>query len=135
MSPANTPQNYFQNALENIEAAKDEADLGWLARALSTSYYAAFYAANAALLLEGFHSKRHSAIVGRFGYELVKNSDFPPKIASILGRLQTSRISADYDMVFRSSVSEEDVACQLRESERFVQEVGSWIRRHHSDVL
>ncbi len=76
-------------------AARTLEEAHFSAQATSRSYYAAFYAAEAALLSLGETRSKHSGVLGAFGLLVVKQGGFDPALAAELRRLFELRSIAD----------------------------------------
>jgi uncharacterized protein (UPF0332 family) len=64
--------------------------------AVSRAYYAAFYAARAALAAEGVRTKTHSGLVSAFGQTFVQAGRVEAGIGRTLRELSEARYLADY---------------------------------------
>jgi uncharacterized protein (UPF0332 family) len=111
-------------ASEELGAVQTLLDAGFHEQADSRAYYAAFYAAEAALLALGETRSKHSAVISAFGRIAVKDGGFDPDVARALRTLFDLRNSADYDWLDSSRSDDEDPLSLARP---FVDAVAAWI--------
>ncbi len=105
-------------------AARHLEEAGFSAQATSRAYYAAFYAAEAALLSLGETRSKHSGVLSAFGLLVVKQGGFDPKLAAELRRLFELRSIADYMLLDDIEPDEYDPIDAAR---RFVEGVKRWL--------
>jgi uncharacterized protein (UPF0332 family) len=105
-------------------AARHLEEAGFSAQATSRAYYAAFYAAEAALLSLGETRSKHSGVISAFGLFVVKQGGFNPELAAELRRLFELRSIADY-MMFDDI--EPDDYDPIDAARRFVDGVKRWL--------
>jgi uncharacterized protein (UPF0332 family) len=86
----------LERAREEIAAAETLAAAGFERQAVSRAYYAAFYAAEAALLALGETRSKHAGVLSAFGRLVVKDGGMNPDIGRVLRRLFELRHVADY---------------------------------------
>jgi uncharacterized protein (UPF0332 family) len=72
-------ESNLERAEESIRAARQLAVGGYFDFAASRAYYAAFYAASAALLSQGFEYRKHSGVIASVHQELVKTGKLDKK--------------------------------------------------------
>ena len=65
--------------------------------AINRAYYAAFYTARAALLMEDEEPNTHAGVLNRFSYHFVHTGRISEETAQVLARAETDRNRADYD--------------------------------------
>lgn len=65
--------------------------------AANRSYYAAFHALRAVLILDNFDSKKHSGIIAKFRELYLKTELFDKSVSSAISSLFRVRSSSDYD--------------------------------------
>jgi uncharacterized protein len=83
---------------EDLEAARKLLESGFPRQAISRAYYAAFYAARAALEAIGDHPpKTHSGMRSRFSDLARSTPALGPDVGRSLSQLGTDRAEADYD--------------------------------------
>ena len=88
----------FEKAGEALAAARYTLDGGFLTTSINRVYYAAFYAARAALLSLGEAPKTHQGIILRFHFHFVKTGQIDARVAAILSLAEELREGADYDV-------------------------------------
>ena len=97
---------------------------GFENQSTSRAYYAAFFAAEAALLSLGESRSKHSGVIAAFGRLVVKEGGLDRAIGGSLRRLFELRNAADYASLDDSDAgSAEAIAI----AEQFVQSVVAWI--------
>jgi uncharacterized protein len=89
---------HIDRSREELEAARKLVESGFPRQAISRAYYAAFYAARAALEAAGEQSpKTHSGMRSRFSDLARSTPALGPDIGRSLSQLGTDRTEADYD--------------------------------------
>lgn len=121
-----------EDAGARVARARTELDVarlllgnGFPEQAASRSYYAAFYAADAALLVIGERRSSHSGLISTFGKMVVKDAGFDPEVGALLHDLFDLRNDADYET---GAVTAEQAASALADAERFIAAVERWLR-------
>lgn len=109
-----------------LEAARYLAEGGFAAQAVSRAYYAAFYAAEEALLALGETRSKHSGVVAALERLIVREGGVDPAIGRLLRSLFRRRNEADYGAVPASQEEAEDATS---DAERVVDAVESWLAR------
>jgi len=82
-----------REALEDIQLLLDHNRYRAAANRL---YYAAFYAALAALLIKGYQFSKHSAVIAFFDREYIKTQIFPREYSKCLHKAFQERQDNDY---------------------------------------
>lgn len=95
--------------------------------AVNRAYYAAFWAAQAALLEYGESPRTHTGVQGRFYVRLVEAGLVPAVTARTLGYANTLRQGADYDV--SPSFEQEAVYSLIEDVEVFCQIVGKFLQK------
>ena len=113
----------LDRARATLGAARALAALGFSHDAVSRSYYAAFYAARAALLDRGSEPATHRGVAIEFSRLLVRTGAIDGATGRTLRRLADARMEADYDDGDR--FSPEDVAALVDAAAQFVTAVES----------
>ncbi|OHB67940.1 MAG: hypothetical protein A2Y76_07785 [Planctomycetes bacterium RBG_13_60_9] len=96
----------LERAEQSIEAAKGLIAGGFYDFAASRAYYAAFYAATAALLSEGLALSKHSGVIASVHQRLVKTGKVDKEQGKELNWLFGLRSVGDYGVT--AHVSQED---------------------------
>jgi uncharacterized protein (UPF0332 family) len=112
------------DARDEIGAVRALSAAGFARQAYSRAYYAAFYAAEAALLVLGETRSKHSGVIAAFGRFVVKDGGLDPDVGRLLSRLFAARNMADYDW---PGEREDPVGDPASDAERFVDGVEAWI--------
>lgn len=109
---------WLAKARECLASAEDEARSGRLSFAVNRCYYAAFYAASAALLARGKRFVKHSGVRAAVHRDLVKPGSLHEDLGRIYDRLFHDRQQGDYiEFVSFDAV---DVGSTIAESRRLV---------------
>lgn len=113
-------------ARREIDVARHLAAGGFPAQAISRSYYAAFYAAEAALLALGETRSKHSGVIAAFETLVVREGGVAPACGRALRSLFRQRNEADYGPV---ELPVDEAGAALADAERFVDAVAAWLAR------
>jgi uncharacterized protein (UPF0332 family) len=116
----------IQRARRNLSAARTLLREGHNDIAVSRAYYAAFYAATAALLAVGVRRTRHSGVVAAFHERLVRGGEFTIEHHEALRRAFEDRHKGDYGTVFPTTA---DVERRIAECCTFVDAVAAFLSR------
>ncbi|MHC4205602.1 MAG: HEPN domain-containing protein [Planctomycetota bacterium] len=98
--------------------------------AVSRSYYAMFYSAEAALLKKEMTFSSHKAVISAFGQYFVKTGIFDKRMGRDLNIIFGERQLGDYESNF--SISEDSARQTLKSAQGFVDQVVEWLE---SDLL
>jgi uncharacterized protein (UPF0332 family) len=122
-----TDREGLERCWEELAAARLLAGKGFEAQAVSRAYFAAFFAAEAALLALGETRSKHSWVLSAFVHLLVRGGQLDQEIGRLLRSLFERRNEADYSLV---DVPEEEADAAIRDAERVVSAVQTWLVRH-----
>lgn len=100
------------------------AEGGFAAEAVSRSYFAVFYAAEACLLALGEERSKHSAVLSAFTERLVRSAEIQPEIGRILRRLFDQRNRADYAA---TEPEADEARTAIADAERFIAAAEAWL--------
>lgn len=118
----------FDNAFRALETAHLTLNDGDARAAINRAYYAAFYAATAALLDKGEAPKSHKGVHRRFHLHFVAGGPLDAAIGGILSFASDARQQADYDAF---TIFDEAAAADLIvDVERFVDVVEAMLHEH-----
>ncbi len=117
----------LERCWEELAAARLLAGKGFEAQAVSRAYFAAFFAAEAALLALGETRSKHSGVVSAFVHLLVRGGQLDEEIGRLLRSLFERRNEADYSPV---DVPAEEADAAIRDAERVVDAVETWLTQH-----
>jgi uncharacterized protein len=97
-----------EKAKESLEAAKKIFSIS-LQGCINRLYYACFYCAIAALLLEGKETRRHATVCRLFRDTFVRTVRFPARLGGFYAQMFDQRMRGDYEdmVVFEESDVEE----------------------------
>ncbi|MCP9476211.1 MAG: HEPN domain-containing protein [Nitrospira sp.] len=118
-------RGYLAKAREKARVARDLYAKGEWDDAISRAYYAAYHAAQAALLTEGQRADTHKGVVTLFGLLLVKTGKLDKRWGKLLSNLKDDREAGDYDAL--SYLDEETARRAVREADEFVAAVDRYI--------
>jgi uncharacterized protein len=107
-----------------LEAARFLAEGGFFPQAVSRAYYAAFFAAEAALLALAETRSKHSGVLAAFERVVVREGDADPDSGRLLRSLFRRRNEADYGA---ASASQKEADSATGDAERVIQIVESWL--------
>lgn len=116
----------LHRAHEELAAARHLTAGGFAAQAISRAYYAAFYAAEAALQQLDETRSKHSGVIAAFGQLLVRTGEIESEAGKLLRSLFDRRSGADSGSVDPPSPSDADQA--IDDAERVVRSVENWFR-------
>ena len=119
--------SYLAKARDKARVARELSDRGDWDDAVSRAYYAAFHAAQAALLTEGQRADTHRGLVVLFALLLVKTGKLDRRWGKFLANLKDDREAGDYDPL--SYVDEETARRAVAEAEEFVAAVARYVDR------
>lgn len=122
-----TVEERLARATSDLGASRHLLDGGFLDQAASRAYYAAFYAAEAALLRLGETRSSHAGLIAAFGSLVVKKGGFEPRIAALFRELFDLRNDADYERL--GSITRDHAQRAIGSAERFVNAVRAWLDR------
>jgi hypothetical protein len=109
---------------EELDAARLLATGGFHLQAVSRAYFAAFYAAEEALLALGETRSKHSGVVAAFERLVVRERGVDPGIGRLLRTLFRRRNEADYGA---ASASPEDAEAAIADAEQVVGAIEGWL--------
>jgi len=118
-------QSYLAKARDKAHVARELFAKGHWDDAVSRAYYAAFHAAQAALLTEGQRGESHKGVVMLFGLLLVKTGKFDKKWGKFLANLKDDRETGDYEAL--SYLDEDTASRSVQEAEEFVGAVERYV--------
>ena len=116
----------LERAEKSIQAAKELAASGFYDFAASRVYYAAFYAATAALLDEGLEFTKHSGVIASVHQRLVKTGKLDKEQGKELNWLFELRNVGDYGVTVH--VSQQDAERAIRVAENFLRVIKSLLQ-------
>jgi uncharacterized protein (UPF0332 family) len=112
---------------EELAAARLLADKGFEAQAVSRAYFAAFFAAETALLVLGETRSKHSGVISAFGNLLIRRGQVDEEAGRLLRSLFERRNEADYSPV---DVPLDEANAAIRDAGRVVSAVEEWLAHH-----
>ena len=125
-------RGYLEKARAKLRVARDLVERGDWDDSVSRAYYAAFHAAQAAILCEGGRADTHQDVLTLFGLLLVKTGKIERQWGRALTNLKDDRETGDYDAL--SWIDEETARHALAEAEGFVRAVGEYVARQMGQI-
>ncbi len=119
-----TAEGGLARCREELAAARLLADKGFSAQAVSRAYFAAFFAAETALLALGETRSKHSGVVAAFVHLLVRRGDLDKDTGRLLRSLFERRNEADYAPV---PVPPDEADAAIGDAEHVVTAVERWL--------
>lgn len=113
-------------AKESLEAANALLDDGFSDFSASRSYYAMFYAAEAALLAKDLSFSKHAAVIGAFGKEFIKTKIFPQRLRNYLVNAFDLRQLGDYGSP--GSVGKEKAELLMNRAKDFIEAIEKYLK-------
>ena len=117
---------YVEKARAKLEVAQELLQNQHYDDAISRAYYAAFHAAQAALLFEGQKAETHRGLVSLFGLLLVKTGKIAPRFGKMLANLKDDREAGDYETI--TYLDEESAEHAVREASDFCAAIEEFLR-------
>lgn len=117
-------QAELNGANDELKAADILLSEKLYSQAVSSSYYAVFHAARAALWNHGKNVKSHRGLVQLFGKEFIKTGKLDTLYSDILTGHKEKREMADYDPV-DFNVSREETELIVKDAIEFVRKIES----------
>jgi uncharacterized protein (UPF0332 family) len=111
---------------QEIAAARLLAERGFAAQAVCRAYFAALYAAEAALLALGEVRSKQAGVISVFDRRVVREGGLDESVGRILRSLFERRNQADYIPV---EVPGEEAERAVSDAERLVEAVDAWLGR------
>lgn len=107
----------FEQALDDLDAARILMEAGKYKAANNRAYYACFHAITAVLALEPVAFKRHKDVLGYFNKNYIHTNIFPREMGRKIADLEFIRHKSDYDTFYIASreiaAEQIDVAIQV----------------------
>ena|SRR2546428_5411498 len=110
---------------QELEAARVLVREGFGEQSISRAYFAAFFAAEAALLVLGETRSKHSGVISAFGKRVVRDGGLDESVGRLLRSLFERRNQADHGS---ASLTLEEAEVALRDAEQYVDAVAAWIK-------
>jgi len=121
-------KGYLTKAKDKLGVARELLERQHYDDAVSRSYYAAFHAAQAALISEGQEADTHKGVVTLFGLFLVKPGKIDRQYGKVLANLKDDRESGDYEAL--SFIDEGTAKRAVTEAEAFYKAVEQYLRKN-----
>jgi len=96
--------------------------------AVSRTYYAMFYCAEAALLTKGLTFSSHKGVLSAFSEHFIKTGVFAKEMGRSLNLAFEKRQLGDYEYTF--SVERDEAESLLNDGRDFVRQVSNWLNRN-----
>lgn len=112
-------------ALNCLNTAKVNRDIGDYRAAANRSYYAIFHAMRAVLALDEVDMSKHSGIMAEFRRRYLKTEILDRKLSATITQAFEVRNASDYDDFY--IVSREDVDLQIEKAAQFIIAIGEYL--------
>ena len=116
----------LERSYQELAAARLLVENGFPAQAISRAYYAAFYAAELALLRLGETRSKHAGVIAAFGRLLVTDRGLDPQVGRLLRSLFERRSRADYEA---GTVPTDEGARAVADATFVVSAIEAWVQR------
>jgi len=124
-------QSLIEKARRYLRSAELLIQDGDYDSAVSRSYYAMFYSAEAALLKKKMTFTSHKAVISGFGRHFVKTGIFDRRLGRDLNIIFGERQLGDYGSDF--SISEDNARKAFESARGFFDQVAEWLKSDLSD--
>src|SRR3990172_9345938 len=115
------PQTWLALARMKLEDSRKVFKAEVYGNAISSAYYAMFYASRAALLSKGLYLVKHQAAIDKFGELFIKPGMVDKKFSDYLKGAKEKREQSDYEPYV--PISREDAEKVLADAETFIAKV------------
>ena len=118
----------LERAGKYLQSAKLLLDAGDYESSVSRTYYAMFFAAEAALLSKNISSSSHKGVISGFGLHFIKTGIFPREMGRELNRAFGKRQIGDYEfqlLILRGEAEE-----MLQSGNQFVENVRQYLTKN-----
>lgn len=123
----------WKKSCESLQSAQILLDNDLEEDAISCGYYAVFYAAKAALLVNDIVViKSHRALRNAFSKYLIMTREIEKEWGIILSREYDQRILADYNESYEAS--HENALVIIKDAINFVKRISEFLQKHNIDV-
>ena len=115
----------FRRAQRYLKSAELLLKDGDSESSISRTYYAMFYAAEAALLTKSLSFSSHKGVISAFGEHFIKTDVFPREMGRELNRAFEKRQIGDYEYTF--VISEDEAEHILQSGKKFVNSIAHFL--------
>ena len=119
---------YLERSAEELETADLLLQTGRERKAISSCYYALFYAVSALLLTKGMTRAKHSGVHSALHQYFINQGELPKEMGELYKNLQGERELADYKMAF--SPDEGLPEQRLEQAQEFVDTIRTYLIQH-----
>ena len=123
----------FKKAKEDLASSKVNLENNLFKASINRSYYCIFHSIRAVNALDGFDSKRHSGVISHFNQFFIHTGEFKVATYSIITSAYKIREKSDYDDFYIAT--KQDAEEQLRNAEKFLNEVESFLERKYKEFM
>jgi uncharacterized protein (UPF0332 family) len=121
-------KGYLAKAQDKLSVAQELFRNKHYDDTVSRAYYAAFHAAQAALLSEGQEADSHKGVVTLFGLLMIKTGKIDKHYGKLLANLKDDREKSDYEVL--SFVDAETAKRAVTEAEEFCKAIDQYLRKN-----
>ena len=119
----------FEKAEKALNEAQLTLDAGAYDSSVHKSYYTILHCIRAVLVLDGFDSKNHGQVIGRFNREYVKSGVFAEDTHKLISRAYRYRERSDYEDEFEADA--EVAQQQLRDAVLFHNQTKEYLKTRY----
>jgi uncharacterized protein (UPF0332 family) len=119
----------FKKAVQCLNDAKSNLEIGSLETAINRAYYCVFNAIRSIFALEGIDYKKHSTVISFFRRDFINAGIFENELSDILGDLFRLRNDGDYIDFF--TIPREEVVLQIDNAEYFLFQIKMYLEKQN----
>jgi hypothetical protein len=127
-NPKQLIQAYLEKSKQKLEVAQALLNLKSYDDSASRAYYAAFHAAQAALVTESLRAETHRGLLNLFSLHFINTGKIDKKFGKFLSNLKDDREHGDYDVY--SFVDEETARHAVQEAHEFIKEIENFLKKY-----
>ena len=116
---------YLEKADECLTDAATLLENQRFSAAVSRSYYAMFYAAQAALYKENIDAYTHTGVNIQFQKTFIKTGRFPVSLGKTFSKIADQRLKSDYEIGFKAKF--DDAQHTFNEAKEFVNAIRDYL--------
>lgn len=115
----------IERAMRYLKSAELLLKDGDYESCVSRTYYAMFYASEAALLTKNLSFSSHKGVISAFGEHFIRTGIFPKEMGRELNRAFEKRQVGDYEYTF--IIANDEAEQMLQSGKDFVNTIGRWL--------
>lgn len=123
----NEIENLLQRADKYLQSSELLINAQDYESAVSRTYYAMFFASEAALLAKGLSFSKHKGVISAFGKEFIVEGIFPKEMGRNLRRAYQKRQLGDYQYTF--VITKEEAEELLEKGREFLKNIKEYLMK------